>query len=360
MKVLVITGSYPPDKCGVGDYTYHLAKSLSAFNHLELAILTSTYPTDEYHIESVKILHNKHGWRLRNLFKIKKLISEFNPDVAHIQYPTIGYTGIIAKYLPVLCKMMGIKVIQTWHEHYAGCGTIGWPNVISCDGLIYVRPDLPVLLPTWVKYWLRSIPQMYVPNAATIPIPALNENDILIIKQKISKDKKIVCFFGFANQNKGLENLFKIVNPETQHLVLICDLDIRNPYQEEILNIIKQEKWVKHVTVTGFLPSQEVGKILAASDAIIFPFPDGTGVWNTSLKAAENSGVFTIATTKQPELLGYQKDRNIYYLACDDINSMGEVLDHYIGNRIMLNTSYSWEDVSRSHHQFYQKLLKQH
>ncbi|PPC95362.1 MAG: hypothetical protein CTY33_01050 [Methylotenera sp.] len=359
MKVLVITGSYPPDKCGVGDYTYHLVKSLSALNHLELAILTSTYPADDYHVENVRILYNKYGWRLRNLFNTRSLIAEFDPDIVHIQYPTIGYTGVLAKYLPVLCKMMGIKVIQTWHEHYVGCGTIGWPNVMSCDGLIYVRPELPVLLPKWAKFWLKSTPQMYVPNAATICIPSLNEDQIHIIRNRLSASKRIVCFFGFANENKGLENLFNIVNPETQHLVLICDLDVRNLYQEKILNIIKQEKWVNNVTVTGFLPNQEVGEILAASDAIIFPFPDGTGVWNTSLKAAENSGVFTIATTKQLELLGYQKDRNIYYCAYDDINSMVGVLDHYIGNRITPNTSYSWEDVSSSHFQFYQKLLNQ-
>lgn len=353
----MVTGSYPPDKCGVGDYTYHLVKSLSSLKNIELALLTSTYPTEDYHVGNIRILHNKRGWKLRNLFNIRRLIAEFNPDILHIQYPTIGYRGFLATFLPLVGKFIGVKVVQTWHEHYVGCDSIGWANVVSCDGLIYVRPDLPALLPKWVKYWLKLTPQIYVPNAATIEIPTLNDDQILTIKHQISTDKKIVCFFGFAHQNKGLENLFSIVNPDTQHLVLICDLDVRNPYQEKILNIIKQDKWVKHVTVTGFLPSHEVGKILAAADAVIFPFPEGTGVWNTSLKAAENSGAFTIATTKQPELIGYQENRNIYYCACDDITNMSAVLEKYIGCRIKPNMLSSWENVSKSHYELYQTLV---
>ncbi|PPD46792.1 MAG: hypothetical protein CTY14_05890 [Methylotenera sp.] len=362
MKILLITGSFPPSRCGVGEYCYSLAEAIAKLPGIELGILTSantTTPTD-LKLSNVVLLKNIFGWRLRDTLQVLKLIKSFMPDVVHIQYPTNEYNGLLPRLLPIILKAIGLTVVQTWHEHYKSCGSIGWQNVIACDGLIYVRPDLPALLPNWVKCWLKSQFQAYIPNVATIPVTTLNENQIHLIRNRLSASKRIVCFFGFANENKGLENLFNIVNPETQHLVLICDLDIRNLYQEKILNIIKQEKWVNHVTVTGFLPSQEVGEILAASDAIIFPFPDGTGVWNTSLKAAENSGVFTIATTKQSELSGYQIDRNIYYCTCDDINSMGEVLDHYIGNRITPNTSYSWEDVSRSHYQLYQKLLNQH
>ena len=357
MKILVITGSYPPDKCGVGDYTFHLVKFLSRLPDLEVGLMTSTYPTEDYLLDNVTILHNLYSWRLRNIFKIKKLIAEYNPNIVHIQYPTTGYNGIVAKYLPILCKAMGIKVVQTWHEHYISCGAIGWPNVLACDALVYVRPDLTALLPNWVKRWLYSTPKVYVPNTATIPVVFLDKERTFSLKQKLSKGKTIVCFFGFANKNKGIESLFDIVNPDTQHLVLICDVSDKNQYQAKILDLIKQDKWINNVTVTGFLSNHAVGEILAVADAVLFPFPDGAGVWNTSFIAARNSGVFTVATSKQSEMLGYHSDTNTYFCACTDILAMRQILNKYIGTRIEPKITYGWENIIQSHLELYLTLL---
>ena len=41
MRIAIITGEYPPMEGGVGDFTYHLSRTLSAQGH-DLCILTST------------------------------------------------------------------------------------------------------------------------------------------------------------------------------------------------------------------------------------------------------------------------------------------------------------------------------
>ena len=41
MKVLLVTGSFPPMKCGVGDYTACLAEALARKPNIEVAVLTS-------------------------------------------------------------------------------------------------------------------------------------------------------------------------------------------------------------------------------------------------------------------------------------------------------------------------------
>ncbi len=53
MKVALITGSLPPDPCGVGDYTYKLYKALS-----DKGI-------------DVEILCRKN-WRIKEVFKLYK------------------------------------------------------------------------------------------------------------------------------------------------------------------------------------------------------------------------------------------------------------------------------------------------
>lgn len=361
LKVLLISGSFPPLKCGVGEYSYHLVKTMATDARVKVGVLSSA-DYDEAVTQSlvnVDLIKNSWGWRLRDALSIFKSITNFAPDIVHLQYPTTEYKGLLARYLPLLLKLRGIKVIQTWHEHYTTCGTIGWQNILAVDAFVYVRPDFVDLLPGWVKWWLRKTPRIYVPNASTIPIPTLDVLTATQIKHGFSASKSIVSFFGFANENKGIESIFDIADPEKHHIVLICDLNPINPYHQKILNLSNSSRWAKKVTITGFLPEVEVGKILSISDAIIFPFPQGTGVWNTSLKAAESTGNFVLATTQDKAMLGYDNTNNIYFCAYEEIIQMSIVLENYVGRRVAPRKQHGWHDISQQHLSLYFQLKKQ-
>ena len=361
LKVLLISGSFPPIKCGVGEYVYYLVKNLACNPAVKVGILSSAGYDKSVakELDNVSLINNPFGWRVRDTLRILKIIANFAPDIVHVQYPTTEYKGLLARYLPLLLKLRGITVVQTWHEHYTTCGTIGWQNILAVDAFVYVRPDFFDLLPRWVKWWLRKTPRAYVPNASTIPIPILDALTATQIKHSFSASRAIVSFFGFANENKGIETIFEIANPEKHHIVLICDLNPTHPYHQKILDLSNSSRWAGKVTITGFLPEVEVGKILSISDAIIFPFPHGTGVWNTSLKAAESTGTFILATTKDNALLGYNMTNNIYFCACEEITEMSAVLESYLGRRIQPQKQHGWHDISHQHLALYYKLNKQ-
>lgn len=361
LKVLLISGSFPPLKCGVGEYSYHLVKTLATDLDVKLGVLSSADydETVKKELVNVSLIKNPFGWRVRDSLRILKSIANFAPDIVHLQYPTTEYRGLLGRYLPLLLKLRGIKVVQTWHEHYTDCGTIGWQNILAVDAFVYVRPDFLDLLPAWVKWWLRKTPRIYVPNASTIPIPALDALTAAQIKHTFSASKSIVSFFGFANENKGIETIFEIANPEKHHIVLICDLNPAHAYHQKILNLSSSSRWVGRVTITGFLPEVEVGKILSVSDVIIFPFPHGTGVWNTSLKAAESTGNFVLATTKNKAMLGYDTTNNIYFCTCEEITQMSNVLESYVGRRIPPKKQRGWHDISQQHLSLYLQFKKQ-
>lgn len=358
MRVLLITGSFPPVKCGVGHYSYQLVNAMSAIPNIEIRVLTSSTHASDLELPNVSLIKNNFGWRIRDVLKLRKMIAKFNPDIVHIQYPTTEYSGLLAKYLPILLRFMGLHVVQTWHEHYSECRAIGWPNVLACDALIYVRPDFLDRLPNWVKKWLRNASLSFIPNASTIPVVTLSNEQSYSIKHNLSGGKAIVCFFGFANPNKGIEHLFEIADPANHHLVLMCDLSDKTPYQKKILALIKQDNWRGSVTVTGFQPEQRIGEILAVADAVIFPFPQGAGDWNTSLKAAESAGVFSMATTKNSNQLGYQQDRNIYFFECGKIDGMRQILNQYLGVRAQPCVLNEWKIIAQKHYEVYQLLVK--
>lgn len=358
MRVLLVTGAYPPVKCGVGDYTAHLAEALAARSDVEVGVLTSLGSGISLDSSRVKVFRAMPNWRFRSALQVKRTVSKFRPDVVHIQYPTQGYNGRLPKFIPLAIRLMGLPVVQTWHEHYAECGAIGWPNLLACNALIYVRPDFPSKLPSRVTALLGRTPIVHIPNASTIPVVSLNAERAHEIKQELSDGKPIVCYFGFAYPNKGVERLFEIVDPEKYHLVLISDLSETHPYQANILRLVNQKSWAGRVTVTGFLPVQRVGEVLAVADAVVFPFPGGAGEWNTSLKAAEAAGAFTIATTQDTSLLGYHEKQNIYFAGCDQIFDMRDALNRYIGIRKDSVASDSWGKIAMTHEQLYRTLCK--
>ncbi len=357
--MLLVTGAYPPAKCGVGDYTYHLAEALASLPEIEVGVLTSSTPDVPGVSSKVNVFRAMPNWNFRNALQVQRILTEFQPDIVHIQYPTQGYNGRLTKYLPLLFRLFRLPVVQTWHEHFIGCGVLGWQTLLSCNALIYVRPDLVQKLPKWVTRRLGKTPTIYVPNASAIPVIKLDAAQLQEVRQELSGGIPIVCFFGFAHPNKGVERLFEIADPEKHHLVLICDLNSEYPYQKNILNQANQAPWAGRVTITGFQSAQRVGAILAAADAIIFPFPDGAGEWNTSLKAAEMAGVFTIATTQDITKLGYHEERNIYFAGCDQISNMKDALNRYLGTRKESAEVNCWEEIAKKHGQIYRAICEE-
>jgi glycosyltransferase involved in cell wall biosynthesis len=342
----------------VGDYTFHLAEALAARPDIEVGVLTSSSSGEHEDSLRIRVFRAMPNWSIRSVLEVKRIVTEFQPDIVHIQYPTQGYNGRLTKILPFIFHLMGLPVVQTWHEHFSGCGVLGWQNLLACDSLIYVRPDLLQKLPAWVSAWLGKTPKVYVPNASTIPVVLLNEGQAKCIKQELSAGKPIICYFGFAYPNKGVERLFEIADPAKHHLVLICDLSDKHPYQASILQLVNQEPWTGKVTVTGFLSAQRVGEILAVADAVIFPFPGGAGEWNTSLKAAESAGAFTIATTQNKAILGYHEQQNIYYAESDQLYEMREALNLYIGKRNKVAADNPWGKIAMTHELLYRALCK--
>lgn len=353
MKVMIITGSFPPIRCGVGDYTFQLAQFLSECPGVEVGVLTSSI-ADSNSLPKVAIFNEVYSWALWCLPKNLRTIRNFSPDVIHIQYPTQGCAAPM--FLPLLLRMFGHRVVQTWHEHYSECSAIGLPNLFASRAIVHVRRDLPTKLPRWLNCLFHVFKQrlVHIPNASTIPVATLSESQVASVKKEFTADKLLVCFFGFAYPNKGLERLFEIADPTKHHLVLVCDLDENNTYQSQIRSIVESPRWKAFTTVTGFLPAVRVAEILAVADCVMFPFPGGTGDWNTSLLAAERAGAFSIATSNDSQFFGYQKDRNVAFTSCDDLEGMRRLLLLHAGTRKLARQVDDWKYIAEMHAQTYQ------
>lgn len=352
MRVLLVAGAIPPIRCGVGDYTARLAASLGKRGRITPAILTASESAGD---QNLKVFHS--GTYGVSAFSFIATIVKFKPDIVHIQYPTMRPTS---RYIPFICRwLLGKPVVQTWHEHFADCGSIGWRNFLGLNALVYVRPDFLERLPRAVNKILSKKQVTFLSNVSAIRPVKLDDQEREALRREISPlGKKIVIFFGFAYPNKGVHRLFDILDPKSHHLVIISDLHPDNAYQRSLIAKVEDPLWQGNVTVTGFLPEGEVSKYLAISDAVVFPFPDGLGEWNTSVLAALDAGAFVIGTSREQEKFGDDQERNIFLCSCDDIAGMRSALKSFAGRRVEpRNRDDAWANLASAHEKIYEELL---
>lgn len=356
MRVLLVSGSLPPMMCGVGDYTARLATALGQREGISVAVLTDVEATPVPSDFDFEVFPVADGWRMTDVVRIAKVARHWRPDLVHVQYPTQGYGHRYLPWLlPALFSVANVPVIQTWHEYHMERCRRNLLNAALGGGLIAVRPNYKTVMPRWFRWLTRRKQFEFIPSASAIPRMLLSERERSAIHSRFAfPPTRLVVYFGFVYAPKRVELLFEIADPSQHNLVLVCELNSRDEYHKAILDRVNQGRWNGKVTVTGFLPAEDVGRILAAADAVVLPFQEGGGIWNTSIHAAITQGTFVLTTAIEQH--GYDSSRNVYYARPDDIADMSYALATYIGSRRPEpdNDPVSeWATIADAHKAFY-------
>jgi glycosyltransferase involved in cell wall biosynthesis len=345
-------------KCGVGDYTAHLAKALSRRVDSTVAVLTDVSATPIPSDFDFEVLPVSRGWRMADVVRIASAARRWRPDLVHIQYPTQGYgRRYLPWLLPSLFRVAGVPVVQTWHGYDSRRMSRRFiPNSVLTGGLIVVRPEYIDMMSPLYKWLNRRKHVKFIPNAATIPATKLAEQEKTSLRMRLSPgNSNLVAFFGFAYPDRGVELLFQIADPARHSIVLISDLSSNDAYQASILDYANREPWDGKVTITGYLPAEEVGRILAAADALVLPFRDGGGMWNTSIRAGATQGTFVLTTARERQ--GYDSGDNVYYARPDDVADMKSALQRFIGRRknpTIESMNSIWDTIALDHASLYE------
>jgi glycosyltransferase involved in cell wall biosynthesis len=356
MRVLLVTGAYPPMQCGIGDYTARLAQSLGKRKDTAVAVLTDTAAGSAF--EDVELFPIVWTWGLGEASTILGLIRKWRPDIVHVQYPSHYYRKI-QWILPTMAWLANGPVVQTWHEYYS---PRNWPSVLNAalpGGLVAVRPHYMEKMPGWYRWLNRHKKFRYIPNASSIPAVSITEVERNAIRTRLgASENGLIVYFGFAYPAKEIEALFEIADPQRHRLVLICDLSSSDVYQASILALANRDDWAGKVTVTGFLPPVDVANLLAAADAVVLPFRNGGGEWNSSIHSAAIQGTFVLTNSREKQ--GYDEDANIYYTLPSDVPNMQRALRQYAGHRMRGPSAVqgtNWDTIASAHVELYQRLL---
>lgn len=356
MRILLITGSFPPMKCGVGDYSANLASGLAALPDVEIGVLTGSGAEAG---NGVRLVMPTTSWQWRDMGSIVREVRGFRPDLVHVQYPTEGYgRNVMPFWIPLVARLLGIPVVQTWHEPLRWRSFYWYlPAAVLRGGLVVAEPDFSELSASWARPFLARKQMRFIQVGSSIPRVTLEPDERIALRSRFcSEGERIIAYFGFASPAKRLELLLEIADPMRDKLVLLCELDKDNGYQKEVLDKINSGVWRDRTVVTGFLPPAEVGAILAAADAAVFPFASGVAYRNTSFLAARAQGTFVLTTSRKRH--GYSDGENVFYAMPDNVPEMRQALGSYAGQRLLqANDVGDWRHIARQHLAFYQELL---
>jgi glycosyltransferase involved in cell wall biosynthesis len=344
-------------RCGVGDYTERLVSALGD-DGVDVSVLTSVGAAAA---GRPGVMAEMPTWHRSALPRFHEVMRRVQPDVVHIQFPTQGYdfVGGLVRITLLSRLKYRVPVVVTLHEYlprttFRNDRSI-YALAAAANAIVVVRPEYRTHTPWPQKVLVARSKLHFIENAAVLPVAVLTDDERTAIKRGLGCSGGLVTFFGFAYPHKGVDLLFEIADPARHHLLIIGELRDDDPYHARLRSLASAPRWQGKVTLRGFTTPAEGARLLAASDAAVFPYRGGGGIWNSSLHAALSQGTFSIATSAESS--GYDSEANIYYAKPDDVPEMRRALLAHQGVRVPARSG-QWGRIARRHEELYSSLTR--
>lgn len=251
--MILVTGTYPPQKCGVADYSFRLLESETAKkSNWELL-----------HVKNTSLLG------LSSVIKELKSIEDVN---VNIQYPSINFSR---KLLPhFLCMYLRCftkkKVSVTIHEYTQ----LHWLSKLFMNIFFWFSHKL---------IFTNEFERGAVIKASKC---VKNKSRVIKIFSNISKSDNIkriaernydIGYFGYIRHGKGIEEFLQVIEElkSKNNAIKAYVLGQRLEGLEEFADTVSKKSNEIGVEVIEGLPDNEVADILADTKVAFLPYPDG-------------------------------------------------------------------------------------
>lgn len=322
MKNLIITGSYPPDTCGVGDYTYNLCQHMDP---------------------STWILYHDADWSLWSFIQKIRYIRHLKIDNIYIQYPTEGYgwsivPQLICLYFSFFTKKKTITVLHEFSNRTFRAKIASALFFFSTKIIFTSNIERDYAIHKW-----------FVPRAKCHVIKILPN----IVQAKLLKDwanRTIdLAYFGHLRPFKGLEDfLFVARQISIESPICIAIIGQSLPVYDDFLQKLRREypefqsNWIINNNIDN------VSELLSNTKICFLPFPDGLSERRGSFLAALINGAIIVSYNGKymtPEL------KNLSIL------TNKESADHVILQTLRTTTSESFQNHLKKSKRYFQESL---
>lgn len=334
-NVVIITGAYPPQVCGVGDYTAKLIKILA-----------------EDTTVNVEVFY-KSEWRIRKIISYFRQLMKTKADFFHMQYPTEGYDYSLLPLL-LIFLLRGKNKIVTIHE------------LSSRNFFAYVYTQFLILLSNKVivsneeerKHAVRFL--INKRKVSIIPIGS-NITPSVFFNKSFMERKIDLIYFGHIRPLKGIEDFIEMVSLAKFGDFNVVIIGQVLPKYELFYNQIKEiavELGIKFLLNKN---EQETSHLLADSKVAYLPFPDGVSPRRGSLIACIGNGVNIISKKSNSNEFNALFESSCYLVKDNEEAALVArgILDKqvYLKDIKIISNKFSWEEIKKKHLSLYNNEL---
>ncbi|MCX7670777.1 MAG: glycosyltransferase family 4 protein [Anaerolineae bacterium] len=397
MRILMITGEYPPMQGGVGDYTRQLGQALGA-RRVDVHVLTDVNAGGD-HLRApaaafeptVHPIIDSGGWELWS--RTLELSRQLRPAAVHIQYQSAAY-GLhpAVNLLPWRLKLLPNRprIVTTFHDLrfpylFPKAGPLRWRAVLA----LAKGSDINVITNPvdWVRLAHEGLESRLIP----IPIgsnircqpPAGYDRARQRARWGAGPDTWLLAYFGFMNAGKGGETLIRCLaeliraGRPARLLMVGGQVGASDPtnraYLERVERLIAELNLGAQVQWTGFVSNEEVSANLLAADCAVLPYREGASLRHGSLMAALAHGL-PIVSTRPPDAVReaaglfpvLQNDKSALLVPAEDPQALAEAVTRVMSDPTLrkqlaqaaldLAREFTWDTIAERHIEMYRRL----
>jgi glycosyltransferase involved in cell wall biosynthesis len=363
MKILFITGEFPPMQGGVGDYTREIGLALKDLGcQVHVATSVQAGPVlgpAERPVSGLSVHPVVDRWNWRCWGTIIDLVHQLQPDIVHIQYQAAAYAMHPAiNFLPWRLRGPGAvsepaqglprpRTVVTFHD-------LKVPYLFPKAGPLrdFVikelarRSDAAI---TTNREDYEELKEKLAASPSLIPIgsniapqlPADYDRDAWRARWGAGSDALLLCFFGFINDRKGVDTLLhalRLLAPDPQGMLNPSLLMIGGQtgasdptnvaYLAYIRDLITELDLEDRVKWTGYVAAKEVSASFLAADLCVLPFRDGVSFLHGTFHAALAHGLPIVTTEPRVPLPELVDGDNICLVPPEQPQALADAITH--------------------------------
>lgn len=308
MRIGIVAPSYPPECCGVGDYSHLLAGQLQALGH-EISIWTDQL--NPQRVESVAV-HYVGG--LNKIKRMGILAGELREplDALIVQYtPRLYSTGRFVEAIPLELFIHRFQqrhktpIVLMAHEchyptHFNSLGLlVGYPQKFHFALLCHMVDKVVFSYESAYRQWQGELPHLrskmfWIPVGANIVCQEIKRFEPFVNQTKLN-----LIHFGSAHPSHQFYSLFRIMEKANGQLDKNISLYFIGMKDEQVKVVAKEHGFsgnIAGVVGLGVLTAKEVSGWLLGGHLMLAPFVDGVSTRRGSVMAGLAHGL-PVATT---------------------------------------------------------------
>lgn len=333
MKILLITGSYPPDICGVADYTAALGKYLR-----RAGVQVSVY--------------SGRRWDLSNAGRIARELRASDADILHMQYPARGYGWNLGPQLLAVLEPLVMTIHECSQAHILRRLSL-YPFTLRAPRIIFTNE--------FERRYVRQFAPWIEHRSDVIPIGT----NVGVALGRTDRLRNVVTYFGLIRPQKGLEHVLEMASyfkTRTNGLSVRIVGTVSPRDKDYYENLRHKARELPIEWVLG-LDGDRLSRALAETEVAYLPFPDGASERRSSLIAmlANRAAVITTQGLHTPPAM---EQAVLLANSPTEAATLAEELYNDPERRAATQSSsseyalkFSWENIAAQHIAIYHQLF---